>query len=731
MIAPYYDTLSVMNEKTLAIVIKARDDASKTISNVGDVAGRVSTAFSQTAKMAAIAGAAAVAAFSVSAIKNAADFEQSLNVFNSVSGATADQMKIVSDRAKELGNDMALPGISAKDAALAMVELSKAGISVNDTLSASKGVLALAKAGQLDTAEAAKITANALNAFSLSGTEASRVADILSAAANASSADVSELAYGFQMASSSFASVKAPVDDLATALALMSNNGIAGSDAGTSLKTMFMNLIPTTDRAKASMKALNLDFYDAKGNFVGLREMTKQLQEGTAKLTDEQKSLHIENIFGADSSRAVNILIKEGVKGYDDMTKAVNKTGAATMLAAAQNSGFKGALDNLQSTLETVGIEIGMKMLPHLTRLATTVSGMVVPAFNVVKDIAKVVITVFQGLSPIIAGVTAAFVAYQITMGTVRGVIQAVAVAQAALNAVMMANPVGLVIAGIVGLAAALAMVFGATNNAASAQDRLNQANINAKTAADALKAAESELTDARLAREGSDIAVQRAEERLNALKASGTASALDLKEAEYNLAVAKDTAKDAAERETTALNNDTTAKQNNKTATDELTAAQNAIASSTKNAADQYKTLEDRVNAASKAMKNSDMKTVVDATFGVGGIPNSKGAGMTIPGATPQKRAGGGSVSANQPYFVGDNPDGSLNRTTELFVPKTSGTIINSTDLQKALGNSNKSGDTTININGEIKLGSGDAVDRFFERLGAVKELGAYGVGV
>jgi TP901 family phage tail tape measure protein len=56
-------------------------------------------------------------------------------------------MKRVAERSRELGKDITLPGISAKDAALAMVELGKAGLSVNDTMAASKGVLSLAKAG--------------------------------------------------------------------------------------------------------------------------------------------------------------------------------------------------------------------------------------------------------------------------------------------------------------------------------------------------------------------------------------------------------------------------------------------------------------------------------------------------------------------------------------------------------------------------------------------------------
>lgn len=96
--------------------------------------------------------------------------------------------------------------------------------------------------------------------------------------------------------------------------------------------------------------------------------------------------------------------------------------------------------------------------------------------------------------------------------------------------------------------------------------------------------------------------------------------------------------------------------------------------------------------------------------------------------------RAKGGPVSANQPYLVGENKDGSINSTTELFVPGSSGSIMNSSDLQKALGNSGGGG-TTFNMYGNVNLGSADAVNEYFNRINAQfnqqKELGNYGVGI
>lgn len=58
--------------------------------------------------------------------------------------------------------------------------------------------------------------------------------------------------------------------------------------------------------------------------------------------------------------------------------------------------------------------------------------------------------------------------------------------------------------------------------------------------------------------------------------------------------------------------------------------------------------------------------------------------------------RSSGGPVWPGQVFAVGDNPDGSWNRTTELFVPSTSGTILSAGDSRAALAG--MGGATVIN---------------------------------
>ncbi|MFM9793298.1 phage tail tape measure protein [Streptomyces turgidiscabies] len=724
-----------MAANSISILITAKDQASNTLRGVANEMdkgsassgkfGSALAAVGNMARTAALAAGTAAVAASGFAVSSAADYEQSLNIFRSVSDATAQDMEKVAATARQLGQDAALPGISAKDAALAMVELSKAGLSVNDTLSASKGVLALAKAGNLDTAAAAEVAANALNAFKLEGKEASRVADLLAAAANASSAGVNDLAFGLQMSSAQAASVKVPLEDLTTMLAEMANNGLRGSDAGTSLKTMFMNLIPTTDKARASMAALNLDFYDAKGNFVGTRELIKQLQEGTKDLTDEQKALHIETIFGSDSSRAVNILMKEGVEGYDKLSKAVNKNGAAVTMAAAQNAGFKGSLDALKSSLETVAIDAGMVMLPALTKVATTLSSKVEPAFDTLKkvagqafeflgpaasglgdaimngllpalkaaaksDFARIVggafvvalyaaTRVVEGatralgsligqvsqMTPLLVLLGAGFVTYQTVVAAATVKTTALAVAQGALNTAMKLNPYALVAGAAIGIVAAYTQVVTTSSRTAIATDMLKAAQDRLKQSTDAAKLSQDQLSQAYLTLEGASLSVERAQQSYNEAVRQYGVDSLPAREAAYALKRAQDDLARANADVAARTEDARKAEAEKKKASEEVVKALDATKDAANRAAGGYQALSSAIREA----REEDKKTGVNNGFQG---KNQTNAVFGIPGraiGTPYAPGGRTLVGENGPEIV-DLPTGS--RVTQAFKTRT-----------------------------------------------------------
>lgn len=429
---------------TIQIIIKARDQATQEMDRVSAASGKLKKHLEPVGSAMKLVGAGALAA-GVASVKMAGDYEQGLNIFKSVSGATAQQMAMVAAKARELGQDASLPGVSARDAANAMTELSKAGLSVNDTLAASKGVMSLAKAGQIDVADAATIAAQALNAFKLKGSDAGKVADVLANGANASATDIRGLSLGLQQSAAVASQFGVSLEDTVTTLGLFANRGMQGSDAGTSLKTMLISLANPSKKAANLMHQLGINAYDASGKFVGMRQLAQNLQNGLKGLSEEQKQQALATIFGTDAFRAAAFLADSAGKSYDDMSKAVGRSGAAMDLAKAQNSGFNGALDNLKSTLETVGTDIGMKLLPPLTKIIKELANSgIIEAFG----------AALTALTPIISYVASLFIALKINqvIGWFGGLFTKVKEAGGAfkfLAGVISKNPIGLIVTAI------------------------------------------------------------------------------------------------------------------------------------------------------------------------------------------------------------------------------------------------------------------------------------------
>lgn len=432
---------------TIQIIIKARDQATQEMDRVSAASGKLKKHLEPVGSAMKLVGAGALAA-GVASVKMAGDYEQGLNIFKSVSGATAQQMAMVAAKARELGQDASLPGVSARDAANAMTELSKAGLSVNDTLAASKGVMSLAKAGQIDVADAATIAAQALNAFKLKGSDAGKVADVLANGANASATDIRGLSLGLQQSAAVASQFGVSLEDTVTTLGLFANRGMQGSDAGTSLKTMLISLANPSKKAANLMHQLGINAYDASGKFVGMRQLAQNLQNGLKGLSEEQKQQALATIFGTDAFRAAAFLADSAGKSYDDMSKAVGRSGAAMDLAKAQNSGFNGALDNLKSTIETVATDFGQKLLPELTKIIKQLADSgVIEAFG----------NVLIALLPVLKMVAAGFVALKIAhvvgwFGQLGARIKEAGSVIGALSTVLRTNPLGLIITVIAAL---------------------------------------------------------------------------------------------------------------------------------------------------------------------------------------------------------------------------------------------------------------------------------------
>ncbi len=357
----------------------------------------------------------------------ASTFEKTMSGVKAVSGATAAELGQLSSLALQLGKDTSF---SASEAAAGIEELVKGGVKIPDIMGgAAQAVLNLAAAGGVSLPDAAEIAANAMNIFSLNGSDMAHVSDLVAGAANASSLSVTDFKFSMAAAGSMAAVAGLSFDDLAQGIAIMGAAGIKGSDAGTSLKTMLTNLIPQTGEQRKLFRDLGLQtdnlsagfkflaekgiavagddwaalnsgmmqylgysqdtttwtdkqrkefdklytstgtissaFFDQNGKMKSLADVAGILQTATKDMTEQQKLATFQTLFGSDASRAAAIFAKSGAQGFNEMAAAMGNVTAAGV-AADRLDNVSGSLEQLKGSLETAGITIGMAFLPML-----------------------------------------------------------------------------------------------------------------------------------------------------------------------------------------------------------------------------------------------------------------------------------------------------------------------------------------------------------------------------
>jgi TP901 family phage tail tape measure protein len=350
----------------------------RTIEGETDKSGRrMEDAWNKYGKKAALAMAgvaAAAAGIGVAAVKAAATFEYEFSRIKANANATGKEMDALRELTLQLGADTAF---SAGEAAQAANELVKAGMSVGDTMKALPGMLDLAAAGELGVAQAAEITANNLNTFGLAAEDAAMVADTLASAANQSTTDVTDLGLSLKMSASVTSTAGMSFQETAGALALLANNGLKGSDAGTSLKSMFMQLQAPSDKARDILSKYNIELYDAQGNMYDFADIIAQFEVKLAGATQEERDFAAATVFGSDAVRSANILIREGSDAYKDMVASISESGAAQDVARTKMDNFYGSIEELKGSLETMAISIGTKMLPKLREWAESLTDIV------------------------------------------------------------------------------------------------------------------------------------------------------------------------------------------------------------------------------------------------------------------------------------------------------------------------------------------------------------------
>lgn len=264
----------------------------------------VSSTESACSKMAGLVkkSAVAIGVASVAAAKKTIDvgksFEAGMSEVQAISGASGKDLERLSNKAKEMG---ATTKFSATESATALKYMAMAGWKTNQMVSGLAGVMNLAAASGEDLGTVSDIVTDSMTAFGLKANQSGHFADVLAKASSSSNTNVGLMGETFKYVAPLAGSMGYSIEDTATAIGLMANAGIKGSQAGTSLRSILTRLVKPPKDAAAALSELGISTTNADGSMKPLRQTMSELREKFSGLTESQKSQYASSIAGQEA----------------------------------------------------------------------------------------------------------------------------------------------------------------------------------------------------------------------------------------------------------------------------------------------------------------------------------------------------------------------------------------------------------------------------------------------
>nr|WP_252899495.1 phage tail tape measure protein [Lactococcus fujiensis] len=206
-----------------------------------------------------------------------------------------------------------------------------------------------------------------------------RVTDSLTFVANKTSAGFEDMWTAMEYVGPVANSLNMSLEQTSAAVGLLSNNGLEGDKAGTSLRGALTRLLKPTKQSSVAFKELGINLSDFKKGNLDFPTMLDKIKKSTEGMTAAEKSSLIAKAFGTEAQTGMNILVEQGGDALRNLTKETQSaTGYTKKLADQMNNSDKNAFKKAKATLEVLSIELGERLLPSL-----------VPIVKEVADLAK------------------------------------------------------------------------------------------------------------------------------------------------------------------------------------------------------------------------------------------------------------------------------------------------------------------------------------------------------
>lgn len=439
-------------------------------------------------------------------VETGESFDSAMSQVGAISGASADDMAKLSEKAQEMG---AKTKFSATESAEAFTYMAMAGWKTEDMLNGIEGIMNLAASSGEDLATTSDIVTDALTAMGYSAKDSGRLADVMAAASSNANTNVSLMGATFQYVAPIVGALGYSMEDTAVAIGLMANAGIKGEKAGTALRSTLTRLSAPPKECSDAMNALGLSITNTDGTMKSLSEVMTELRSAFSGLSQTQQAQYAKSIAGQEAMSGLLAIVNSAPDDFNKLTVAVeNSAGSAEKMANTMIDNIGGQMTLLKSQLEGVQLTIYRKLEPSIRKAIKSISKAVddVNWEKFGREAGKALQTITEGftwllkngktVASILAGVVSAMAfnkvasfAMQIGSMSLKFVdavntAGSLSKAMTALNISMNANPIILVASAVAGLVVALTALKSKTDENTEAQAEFEDA---LKTQADAV----------------------------------------------------------------------------------------------------------------------------------------------------------------------------------------------------------------------------------------------------
>ena len=308
------------------------------------------------------------------------DYTSMMSEVQAISGASGKDLEMLQETAREYG---ATTVFSASEAAEALKYMSLAGWDAQQSSSALGGVLNLAAASGMGLGEASDMVTDYLSAFGMEASQSTYFADMLAYAQSNSNTTALQLGEAYRNSAANLHAAGQDVGTTTSLLEAMANQGYKGSEAGTALAATMRDITQNMEDGAIKIGETSIAVQNEKGNFRDLTEILEDVEAATAGMGDAEKAAALGSTFTADSIKALNMILTEGmgkVSGYEEALR--KSAGTSEEMAGIMTDNLSGDIANMESAMEEMKLQTFEAMEDPLRDLTQYTTNTVIPSLT-------------------------------------------------------------------------------------------------------------------------------------------------------------------------------------------------------------------------------------------------------------------------------------------------------------------------------------------------------------